>query len=123
MKPIVSAFAVGFVAFLLSACKRDFAARPEIQQEIKTMRSEGWEYIEMVGEARSNPEAREIRRSDSTGSLTVYAANTGVDGGGSPAKEWRKTFKSDGFEFLEVKTMTSPAGGYSLVFRKHHPTK
>lgn len=87
------------------------------------MQGDGWEYVEMVGEAHSDPEAREIRRSDSTGSLTVYAANTGVDGDGPRAKEWQKTFKSDGFDFLEVKTMTSPAGGYSLVFRRQQSTK
>lgn len=87
------------------------------------MQSEGWEYVEIVGEARSKPETRELRRSDSTGSLTVYAASTGVEGDGSRAKEWRRKFKSDGFDFLEVKTMTSPAGGYSLVFRRKSCTK
>ncbi len=74
----------------------------------------------MVGEAhgKPDPDGRSIRRSNDTGSLTVYAMNTGVDGHGSRQEEWKETFKEDGFEFLEVKIMTTPADGYSLVFRR-----
>ena len=84
------------------------------------MQRDGWSFLEMVGEAHSkpDPDGRELRRSDSTGSLTVYAMNTGIDGHGSREQEWKKTFKQEGFEFLEVKIMTSPADGYSLVFRR-----
>lgn len=82
------------------------------------MKNEGWDFLEMVGEAHSEPETREIRHSDSSGSLTVFAGNTGVDGYGHKQQNFNKTFKNEGYEFLEVKIMTSPADGYSLVFQR-----
>jgi hypothetical protein len=38
---------------------------------------------------------------------------------GNPQRiEQKQTFKEDGWRFLEVKIMTSPADGYAIVFRK-----
>ena len=86
------------------------------------MRDQGWDFVEMVGEAHSKPETREIRHSDASGALTVHAGNTGVDGYGGRSQSFEKTFKKDGFDFLEVKIMTSPADGYCLVFHKPQGT-
>jgi hypothetical protein len=110
-------------ALIFSGCaKRDFTDLPEVKEEIVAQRGDGWEFVEMVGEAHGKPETREIRLSNSTGSLTVWAGNTGIDGNGRE-QEWRKTFQSDDFAFLEVKRMTGPACGYSLVFRRPHAPK
>lgn len=106
----------GIGLFFLSACGREPADRPEIQREIELMRNKGWEFVEMVGEARSTPDVREIRHCDESGALTVRAMNSGANG--NDYERFTETFKEEGFEFLEVKIMTSPADGYSLVFRK-----
>jgi hypothetical protein len=121
MKRVTLNSIVVILALFLSACGgRDFTKQPEVKAEIAARQGEGWDFVEMVGEAHGKPDpnGRSIRRSDDAGSLTVYAMNTGVDGHGSEQKRWERTFRQDGFEFMEVKIMTSPADGYSLVFRR-----
>lgn len=80
--------------------------------------SEGWEFVAFVGEPHGSVETREVRYSDpKTGSLTVIAPSSGEVG--NPQRiEQKQTFKEDGWRFLEVKIMTSPADGYAIVFRK-----
>lgn len=118
MKTFATTCVISMVMLLISACGREYTNRTEIKSEIELMRNQGWDFVEMVGEAHSMPETREIRYSDASGSLTVHAGNTGVDGHGHRSHSFDKTFKKDGFEFLEVKIMTSPADGYCLVFQK-----
>lgn len=103
---------------LLGSCGRVYTERPEIKTEIENMHEQGWDFVEMVGEAHSTPVSREVRLSDASGSLTVHAGNTGVDGYGDRSQSFDKIFKKDGLDFLEVKIMTSPADGYCLVFQK-----
>jgi hypothetical protein len=80
--------------------------------------SNGWEFVTVVGVPRGNVEAREIRYSDpKTGSLIVIAPASGLPGE-SRGPEQRRTFQEQGYQFLEVKIMTSPADGYGIVFRK-----
>jgi hypothetical protein len=122
MKTFASACVLSIVMLLLGACGRESTDRPEIKSEIELMRNQGWDFVEMVGEAHSTPVMREIRHSDASGSLTVHAGNTGVDGYGDRSQSFDKTFKKDGFDFLEVKIMTSPADGYCLVFQKPRGT-
>lgn len=118
MKCFAIAGVFGAIALLLMGCERKFTDRPEVEREIKLLRNQGWYFVEMVGEAHAMPLTREIRRSDVNGNLTVYATNTGVDGMGDRQQSFRKTFDDEGFDFLEVKIMTSPADGYGLVFRR-----
>jgi hypothetical protein len=122
MKRIAMTCVIGTTAMFLSACGRDQNDRPEIKSEIDKMRNQGWDFVEMVGEAHSMPKMREIRHSDANGSLTVYAGNTGIDGYGNRQQTFSKTFRDEGYEFLEVKIMTSPADGYCLVFKKPQPS-
>ena len=123
MKTLVSAFLLGLVAILLAACSRDHTDRAEIKREVELMDDQGWDFVEMVGEAHGLPEGREIRYSDDGGALMVTAINSGANGYGNKYEEFKKTFKDDGFDFLEVKIVTSPADVYSLVFRKSNSSE
>lgn len=118
MKILKSACFFGLIASFFSACKRDDTDRAEVRQEIEALEAQGWEFIEMVGEAHGAPESRIMRYSDASGELRVIASNSGANGYGHKPEEFNKTFKEDGFQFLEVKIPTSPADVYSLVFRR-----
>ncbi len=87
------------------------------------MEDRGWDFVEMVGEAHGLPEGREILHSDGSGTLIVKAINSGANGYGNKYEEFKKTFNDNGFEFQEVKVVTSPADVYSLVFRKRNSSK
>jgi hypothetical protein len=103
----------------LGGCSLRRGEHPTVTAEKKQLTAEGWEFVEVVGEAHGKVEAREIRTSDSgTGELTVYSTISGIDGHGSRRSDITKTFKEAGYTFLEVKIGTSPADGYSILFRK-----
>lgn len=123
MKRLTASSILLILALFISACgRRDFTKQPEVKAEIDARQAEGWEFVEMVGDAHSKPEqdGRWITNPDDSGLLTVSAMNTGIDGYGSRPQEWTRTFKQVGFDFLAVHFMTSPADVYVLVFRKPH---
>ncbi|HEX5790823.1 MAG TPA: hypothetical protein VFY13_06695, partial [Luteolibacter sp.] len=79
MKHVIFSSIVVTLALFLSACGgRDFTKQPEVKAEIAAMQDEGWNFVEMVGEAhgKPDPDGRFIRMSDEAGSLTVNAMNT-----------------------------------------------
>ncbi|MFC0019500.1 hypothetical protein [Roseibacillus persicicus] len=112
---------MAIIALVCSHCnRRDFTERPEVRAEIHARESDGWDFVEMVGEAHGKPDpnGQEVRFSGKSEAITVFAMNSGSNGYSSRQQEWRKVFQEDVVLFLEVKVMTSPADSYSLVFRK-----
>jgi len=110
---VIIATAASFVWF---GCGRKPADHPAVVAEKARWISEGWEFVTVVGEPHGTVEARGIRHSDpNTGSLRVIAP-AGDPGSRRPEQE--RTFQEQGYRFLEVKIMTSPASGYGIVFRK-----
>jgi hypothetical protein len=115
---VACAILVSGASCLTGGCGRKPVDDPLVAAEKVQWVSAGWEFVAVVGAPRGNVETREVRFTDpQTGKLTVIAPASGLPGE-SRGPEESRTFQERDYQFLEVKIMTSPADGYSIVFRR-----